>query len=399
MFSRALCGVRVISSLHASRGLTTIATRNKQGSRLGYYIGAAIVGTAIGFGCDNYARSDEGSWLSIKEKIMTSYEARIRDLSSPEKVFSVFASVKKDGKSYMTSEDFIRALVPHQYHFESKAERKKVKELPAAFKIADQNGDGLISFQEYLFFVSLLSIPERSFKVAFKLMDEDGSGKVDRNEFMRVMQWVKKLSPAATQTTSEAGGVAQGWLNHFFGPTGQNELTLENFSKFLRQLNQDVLKMEYSLYDKANRGYLSQRDFGLLVMSFANPKEFFDRVSNLDPNPLKPFSFEQFIGFNELIDHIDDIEMGMQLYQLNNRPFRKQDLQRLTSIVCKTELNQQVVDTIMRIFDKNGDGSLEIDEFVRVIKKRKARGLTTERDTGFTRTFARIYNCVKDSDV
>ena len=62
-------------------------------------------------------------------------------------------------------DDFIRALVPHQYHFEPKSQKNKTKTLPAAFKIADQNGDGLLSFQEYLFFVTLLSIPEKSFKV------------------------------------------------------------------------------------------------------------------------------------------------------------------------------------------------------------------------------------------
>lgn len=55
--------------------------------------------------------------------------------------------------------------------------------------------------------------------------------------------------------------LAQGWLNHFFGSKGTNELTLENFTKFLRQLNQDVLKMEYDLYDKQSLGYLSQRYF------------------------------------------------------------------------------------------------------------------------------------------
>lgn len=47
--------------------------------------------------------------------------------------------------------------------------------------------------------------------------------------------------------------------------------------------------------------------------------------------------------------------------------------------VCGVELNQQVVDTIMHIFDKNHDGSLEIDEFVTAMKKRKTRGLTSER--------------------
>jgi Ca2+-binding EF-hand superfamily protein len=397
MFAHTLRRVCGLHPLYARRSLATItAGGDRVRSKFNYVVGAAIAGTLIGISANNIM-NDEGTWVSLKERVMTSYESRIRELSSPEKVFHVFASVQKDGKAYMTVDDFIRALVPHQFHFESKEEKKRVKSMPAAFKIADQNGDGLLSFQEYLFFVTLLSIPESSFKVAFKLMDVDGSGKVDKEEFLKVMKLVKRLSPPATQTTTEASGVAQGWLNHFFGTSGKNELTLENFTKFLRQLNQDVLQMEYNLYDRDNRGFLSQRDFGLLLMSFANPRDFFDRTTTLDSTPMRPFSFDQFQGFNELVEHIDDVEMGMQLYQLNNRPFRKQDLQRLTRILCRTELNQQVIDTIMRIFDKNGDGTLEIDEFVTAIKKRKSRGLTNTRDTGFVRTFTNIIDCVKNS--
>ncbi len=67
----------------------------------------------------------------------------------------------------MTIDDFMRVLIPQQASGEAP---RKVKEIPAAFKIADQNNDGLISFEEYLFFVTLLSIPETSFKVKISLL-------------------------------------------------------------------------------------------------------------------------------------------------------------------------------------------------------------------------------------
>jgi hypothetical protein len=56
----------------------------------------------------------------------------------------------------MTVEDFIRALIPHE-HSALLAQRHPghykhtYKTLPAAFKIADQDQDGLISFEEYPF--------------------------------------------------------------------------------------------------------------------------------------------------------------------------------------------------------------------------------------------------------
>jgi Ca2+-binding EF-hand superfamily protein len=56
----------------------------------------------------------------------------------------------------MTVEDFIRALIPYEHSAlleKQKPKRRKhdYKSLPAAFKIADQNQDGLISFEEYPF--------------------------------------------------------------------------------------------------------------------------------------------------------------------------------------------------------------------------------------------------------
>ncbi|KAL1308863.1 hypothetical protein AAHE18_17G135700 [Arachis hypogaea] len=42
----------------------------------------------------------------------------------------------------------------------------------------DTNNDGVISFPEYIFFVTLLSVPESSFTVAFKMFDLNNNGQL-----------------------------------------------------------------------------------------------------------------------------------------------------------------------------------------------------------------------------
>ena len=42
----------------------------------------------------------------------------------------------------------------------------------------DTNNDGVISFLEYIFFVTLLSIPESSFTVVFKMFDLNNNGQL-----------------------------------------------------------------------------------------------------------------------------------------------------------------------------------------------------------------------------
>jgi Ca2+-binding EF-hand superfamily protein len=333
---------------------------------------------------------------------MTNYENRIRSFSSPEKVFSVFASVSKDGHMYMTVDDFIRALIPHE-HSALLAQRSDNRKhtyhaLPAAFKIADQNDDGLISFEEYLFFVTLLSIPEQSFKVAFRMLDVNDDGQVDQHEFMKMIKFLRVASPHAQQTRTSTSGVAQGWLTHYFGENA-SKLTFDTFTTFLQQLKSDVLRLEFNLYDPQELGYISQRDFGMLLVSYARSKNllgYVQRASTLEATPLKIFDFEQFQNFNMLLEHIHEVETAMQLYQMNGRAFKKQDLRHLSKIVCGTKLNQQVIDTMMSIFDSNNDGTLDLDEFVTALKRRKARGLSEPRDTGFLRKLEKIMKCARE---
>ncbi|KAJ8517992.1 hypothetical protein ON010_g18258 [Phytophthora cinnamomi] len=54
------------------------------------------------------------------------------------------------------------------------------------FDLVDADGDGLISYPEYMFFNTLLAIPERQFELAFKMFDTDDNGKLDHREFKQV---------------------------------------------------------------------------------------------------------------------------------------------------------------------------------------------------------------------
>ena len=50
----------------------------------------------------------------------------------------------------------------------------------------DGSRSGLISFDEFLFLLTVLSASPRQFELAFKMFDLDGNGVVDINEFAQV---------------------------------------------------------------------------------------------------------------------------------------------------------------------------------------------------------------------
>ncbi|MGH0126999.1 UNVERIFIED_CONTAM: hypothetical protein FKN15_071422 [Acipenser sinensis] len=85
----------------------------------------------------------------------------------------VYSSVEKDGEHYMTPADFVQKYLG--LHTEPLHNPKTVQLIAG---VADTTKDGLISFQEFLAFESVLCAPDAMFIVAFQLFDKNGTGDV-----------------------------------------------------------------------------------------------------------------------------------------------------------------------------------------------------------------------------
>eukprot|EP00696_Hemimastix_kukwesjijk_P011864 gnl/Hemi2/24880_TR8366_c0_g1_i1.p1 gnl/Hemi2/24880_TR8366_c0_g1~~gnl/Hemi2/24880_TR8366_c0_g1_i1.p1 ORF type:complete len:394 (-),score=68.50 gnl/Hemi2/24880_TR8366_c0_g1_i1:180-1361(-) len=343
--------------------------------RRAYLCGAACValcGASLGVisAAEQSNQMEQSWWDSFKSSKVTNYQNRIRDLSSPEKVFNYFARVRKGNKLYMTLDDFTRAIIPHHYDAANPhKDRHKNKPLPACFQTADSDGDGLISFEEYLFFITLLSIPLPSLTVAFQMMDTDGNGTLDQSEFLKVMSFVQSQSSVAKKTRSKhAGGAASSFLAHFFGADGKGSMTFNAFSTFLNQLHSDVRRLEFDLYDSAGLGQISPRSFAELMVNYTTvDRDSYRARAKLLPDDAaasQGISFQQYETFSRLFSRLDDVETCMKLYTTAGHPFTRSDFGRLAAIISNSELSPKVVDIIFHVFDKNGDGSLEASEFV-----------------------------------
>lgn len=369
-------------------------------------MGVTIVGTGYFFLSNNKAKADEQQ--SLREKLIQNYENRIRNLSTPEKVFAYFASVDKDGEALMTPEDFIRSLTPYDFPHggvpSSKRHWSEVVgkiQIPAFFKFCDVNGDGLLSFAEYLFFITLLSIPEHEFRIAFKMIDTDANGKIDQDEFLEVLNVMKNRSAVGqrqrtygTPLTSE-DNFKPGVLPFFFGEDGKKALSFEQFSKFLQDLQDEVRKLEFGLYDKEKVGSISLRDFGRLLISHATLRNFGDyvkRVELIDPNEV--ITFKEFSDFERLLNSLDDMQLAIETYGGDSH-FTKETFAKAAFAVANVQLSKKQVDAVFAVFDADGDQKLEPEEFVNVMKRRKTRSLHEPRDLGFTRTVNCVSKCIK----
>ncbi|KAK9100523.1 hypothetical protein Scep_023953 [Stephania cephalantha] len=279
------------------------------------------------------------------------------------------------------------------------------------FMLFDTNRDGMISFAEYIFFITLLSIPESSFSVAFKMFDIDNDGEIDKEEFKKVMELMRTHSRQGAHHRDglriglkvDASVEDGGLVEYFFGKDGKSRIQHGKFVDFLRDLHYEILRLEFAHYDYKQRGTISATDFALSVVGSADMShlaKFLDRVDELNNDPRFRdirITLEEFKSFAELRKQLKPLSLAIFSFGKLHGSLSKEDFKRATSHVCGIALTENVIDIIFHIFDTNRDGSLSSHEFVRVIERRENDIAHPTSETGFMGWLSCWFNCTKNS--
>ncbi|VEN58463.1 unnamed protein product [Callosobruchus maculatus] len=110
-------------------------------------------------------------------------DSRVVKLTSREKRFIRFASVQYDGQLYMTPQDFLESVIEPDPRQAIKSSTPPLSQgSPRLFRSLRDNG--IVSYTEYLFMLSVLTKPQSGFRIAFNMFDTDGNERVDKNEFL-----------------------------------------------------------------------------------------------------------------------------------------------------------------------------------------------------------------------
>jgi Ca2+-binding EF-hand superfamily protein len=364
--------------------------------------------------------------VSLHDRHFIAYENRVRAYSTPDKIFRYFATLeiqegegrgKEDTHIYMTPEDFLRSITPgviqpenlgldrfRTVHIDQwKRERSEVM-VDEGSVFTRLGHDGLISFSDYLFLLTIISTPMKHFEIAFKMFDLNGDGEVDYNEFDKVRDVILSSTSVGARhrdhlvTGNVAGGVGDALVEHFFGADKQGKLTVEMFGTFHRLLRTELLWLEFNRFDPQD-GRITERDFARMILSYADindqqKKKYRKRVKKVyEEDSQEGITFEDVQAFTELVENISDVEMALSMYMAAGASITPADLRQVALAVAGIELHDRLVKMIFALFDENMDGSLSHKEFIRAMKSRTTRGLEKSKNTGFTKLIASCYGC------
>uniref|UniRef100_A0A8C1NTJ3 Solute carrier family 25 member 13 n=1 Tax=Cyprinus carpio TaxID=7962 RepID=A0A8C1NTJ3_CYPCA len=219
------------------------------------------------------------------------------DPAELKSIFSKYASVERNGEYFMSPEDFVSRFL------HALTDIKLSKEATVLLAgVVDQTKDGLISFQEFLAFESVLCAPDALFMVAFQLFDKAGNG-------IATFEDVKQVF---SQTTIHQH-IPFNWNSEFvqlhFGAERKKHLNYGEFTQFLLEMQLEHARQAFMQRDKARTGTITALDFR-------------DIMVTIRPHMLTPFveeclvaaaggstshqvSFSYFNGFNSLLNNME----------------------------------------------------------------------------------------------
>lgn len=268
------------------------------------------------------------------------------------------------------------------------------------------SSSGLISFSDYIFLLTILSASKRQFEIAFRMFDLNGDGNVDYDEFEKVQTIIRHQTSFGMrhrdhQTTGSIyRGVSSALCNYFFGPKLDKKLTVEKFLNFQRQLQTEILTLEFMRKEPDERGLIKEWDFADLLLTYAglNDKKksrMIKRIKKKFKGQSEGISLEDYLQFFHFLSNITEVDTALTFYHIAGASIDEATLKHVARTVAHVDLRDYVIDVIFTLFDENMDGQLSNKEFVSVMKERLHRGLEKPKDTGFVKLINSAWKCAK----
>ncbi|XP_072940405.1 calcium uptake protein 1 homolog, mitochondrial-like isoform X4 [Epargyreus clarus] len=362
--------------------------------------------------------------VGFRDRKIIEYENRMRQYSTPDKVFRYFATLQAQHHDqhevFMTPDDFLRSMTPgvkqpdglgldqyRRYDPKSISQRLNL-DLDEDSIFYKLGSSGLITFSDYIFLLTVLSTSRRHFEIAFRMFDLNGDGDVDCEEFEKVAALIRQQSSIGSRHRDHANtgntfkGINSALTTYFFGPKLNEKLTIEKFLDFQQQLQKEILSLEFQRKQPDENGRITEADFAELLLAYAGypakkKARMLKRVKKAFRDHGVGITKDDYLKFFHLLNNINDVDTALTFYHIAGASIDQPTLRHVARTVAHVDLHPHVINVVFTIFDENMDGQLSNREFVAVMKNRLLRGLEKPKDTGFVKLMYSLIKCARDT--
>merc|ERR1712055_307846 len=402
--SNAVCNAGKNSASLRAPLATAVAHRAKHGGSEGsngsggqgsVHALALTAGLALAAAAKTYSERERLS-LKAETSEVKAHENRVRMFMSRDKIFNYFASfqhISQTGRKdmMMTPLDFYASITPDcslafgtgsgvhvdvtdkevnsgDYYWGKSAALDSLLN-----KVGEQ---GLLSYADYCFLLSLLSTPKRFIETAFNLFDVTGDGHINAKEFAYVSSKLAAKSGGfgaySATDQEEILASSSGLLNFLFGKDRKGKLDRNGFVKFHSDLMEEVIQLEFSEYDKTTSGRISERDLChfLLKNSKIPPKKqaaMLKRVEKVWPSKARGISLPSFRNLFSALSSGAELERALFFLDVENIGVDMEEFRKVSSWVTQQELSDHVAKVLFVLIGGDEKGRILKEEISPVL--------------------------------
>merc|ERR1719348_1437149 len=407
--------IRTSWAQQSSRGLTNSAGASREGHEgaksekggegAGGY-GAAIALAAATALAIKAVQEKERFLLKAEssDSEVIAHENRVRQYMTPDKIFNYFASFQLTSKSgrkelMMAPLDFYASITPDCTLLHgvgsgisveiSEAELNSgslyTQKSPVKDGLLNKLGEnGLLSYNDFCFLLTLLSTPVRLIDTAFNMFDVTGDGEIEAKEFAYVSSKMAAkeggFGSYSHQDQEDILASSSALLNYLFGKDRNGTLNREGFKKLQKDLLDEVIQLEFSEYDKEGSGRISEVDLCrfLLKNSKIPPKkkaQMLSRVRKSYPRKARGISLPSFSNLFLVLISGAELERALFYLDCEGIGVDFEEFRKISSWVSRNELSDHVAKVLFVLLDEDGDGRFFKEEIGPILLEwRQTRG-------------------------
>nr|XP_018999580.1 solute carrier family 25 (mitochondrial aspartate/glutamate transporter), member 12/13 [Kwoniella mangroviensis CBS 8507]OCF63041.1 solute carrier family 25 (mitochondrial aspartate/glutamate transporter), member 12/13 [Kwoniella mangroviensis CBS 8507] len=239
---------------------------------------------------------------STAGSLASSVKPAENELARWRRTFDRFAKEEIEGKKYLNPSQFIDAIAPTDEGF-SKIKREQYTNL---FTVADNTGRGLVSWEDFVVFETLLKRPDADYQLAFLVFDTDASGTIEFDEFKAVLS-------ANTAASGIPFDFDCDWMKLYVGKRGgRHVLGYHEFTQLIKGYQGERLRQAFHHFDQDGDGYISPEEFQRIIVEIAGHKlsdSVLERLPTLcTMNPGRKISYSEVIAFHNSESDMDAVE-------------------------------------------------------------------------------------------
>ncbi|KRX76119.1 putative serine/threonine-protein kinase, partial [Trichinella sp. T6] len=347
------------------------------------------------------------------------YENRIRTFSSTWKIFRYFATIKlcspvEEGgdekcKIYMTFKDFLRSITPgmlqpnglrlDQFH-----RVRRQTESVETVDFSSISEESLMSYADFIFaFNVLLTASAEKIAIAFKMFDYNNDGLLHYEEFNQMQFLVQKANMSKRGSDSSLNAAHSAlepesiFAKIFFGPTLQRTVSFSDFLEFRQHFQEFILQLQFNEHVHANETTTTTTvdAFGfaklVLLHSRVEREKFNQMMRGVQKHANNcrrscRFSFQDYFHYFKLLNRLDELETALKICHLNGLTVDVEQFKRIVGLFANSRQQHldHIAEILFAIFDENGDGILNSDEFCRHMRSRFTFGFSEQNYPHFS---------------